>query len=875
MPRFRFFLLLAALASCAGAGADDPGFAGSWGAASMAFHVVHPGGPLRVGLEVARRDPASVRDVLFWQFYDAEERPVARRMERFAEPTRSVLVTELAAAPAGIYQLRYASSGVGVRLDTHGARYGVLACRARLTGVRQGWIYVPEGAREVSVATYAAKATLSDEAGERVLWRSGDEPLRAEPGRVLRLDVAYDHAMSGCAVRGMPGIVCPDPATARAIGGSTVTTPDGRRFAHRFQARMWQWMRERRPPDFAAEPARLADRADEWLADPRHAGLLGITGPLNFVPRILAEQNLDPASPDYGLGTSAAWLGPAYVVDAPCNPYRGNPALRDRIVLQEFAHLLKLTENGTFNGNDWEGYAGVDALGFRKRAAQFGLVAPLLERDLRELWTEGVVRVMDTLGLRRVSCENQTSHWCLDHWLLAEGSGDEVYRELARYFAEGLASPKHNPFMVTGYQQERYGPDATYQGLACAQQAIYYRYSGDENAREGLRRIYDLFNHTVAPEPDGTPRGASSFSHRTSGSWVQRQYSAGVHLMAPFLPEAGVWFPDHDPAEVRARNLDHVRRHLDPSWDDAWFERNTRWYTSYAYHPWLAYFHTYVFPMEVVKRGEWPATREALSFDNRNDEFVFARGRGYYAAMYTGRTSHEWVRKSIKPRPTPAGWERQEGVWVPTTGDAKKNAWTPTQGLCLVWVPGYGNWVLGKGWHVYTTQGTRADLPGGSVAWPDYYSCETAIDAAGRTVRQDLRLFDQPVAVRRELAFADDAFRLDLSLSAEDGFAPNRLVEQFPFLDKEGLVVDCRRGEDWQEAGAPGSALGGVSAARFRNGAGRGVELAFARPVDVSFGAPSRHQGQTMRLFEVDWGGSLRKGETRELRCRIAPLAAD
>lgn len=875
MPRPPALALLAVLFSGILLPAADPAFAGDWGGGSLAFYVVHPGGPLRLGIELSRGETLSSRDLLFWQFHDADERPVARRIERFAdgEKTRAVTVADLPEAPAGVYQLRYATVGVRVRLETNGAAYGVLACRSRQAGVRQAWLYVPEGASEVSVPTYAAKAALADEQGQP-LWASGDQPLAVQPGQVLRLDIAYDNPMGNFAVRGLPGILCPDPETARTIRGSVETTADGRHFPHRFQARMWEWMRERTAADFAVEPVSLAGLADEWLADPRHAGLLGITGPLNFVPRILAEQNLDPVSPGYGLGTVAAWLGPAYTVDEACNPYRRNPAILRRIVLQEFAHYLKLGENGTFNADDWDGYAGVDALGFRNRAAQFGFVAPLADPALRELWTEGAVRVMDTLGLRRVSCENQTSHWCLDLWLMAEGSGDEAYLELARYFTLGLATPEFNPFMVTGYQQERYGPDATYQGLAAAQQAIYYRFSGDETARAGLRRIYDLFNHTVAPEPDGTMRGASNFSHRTTGSWVNRQYDGGVRLMADQLAEAGVWHRNLDLEEERAKNLEHIRKHLEPAWDDEWFQRNERWYKAYAYHPWLGYFHHYVFPTGEIRRGDWPALSPEPFFRNRNGEFVFARRPGYYAALYVGRTSSEWVRDSIRPVPCPAGWEEKDGALVPG-GGAGKNGWQPTQGLSLVWFPGYGNWLLGMNWNVYTIQGTRADLADGAVAWPDYYRHRAEISEEKGSVAETGQLFDQPLQFRRTTTLAEAALHFEVVLVAETGFTPERLVEQFPFLDKEGLLLRWRSGGEWTEcpaADSTGRRVEAVAALQFRLPSGAGVELVFAEPKDIAFGLPVRHLGQTLRRIEVDWGGAFAPGETRRLACRLAPL---
>ena len=92
--------------------------------------------------------------------------------------------------------------------------------------------------------------------------------------------------------------------------------------------------------------------------------------------------------------------------------------------------------------------------------------------------------------------------------------------------------------MQTGYQQEAYGPDASYQGLSTCIQAAYYRLSNDTVARDGLQRIFNLFNHTVVPEPDGSKVGATNFSHRTKMPWTHTQYGAGIPLLQGILPEA-------------------------------------------------------------------------------------------------------------------------------------------------------------------------------------------------------------------------------------------------------------------------------------------------------------------------------------------------
>jgi len=856
-----------------------PGFPGPFTAAGLAHYVIHQGGPLTVRLEATRPSAELVNNggikiphAIFWQFYDADGRLVAQQYYRFADDGElaKTFSTELDEAPAGIYQFRYAKSPgapLATTLTTQPPTgSGVMPCRTRMSDITDAWLYVPANAREVRFSTYATDAELLDETGKTLGKSSAGKPIPVTPGTVVRVRV--QRAAGRFGIRGLPPILCPDAATARAIGGSVEIAPNGRVLAHKFQLRMRQWMHGLTPADLAVEEQDLAKLETEWLADPRNAGLLGIMGPFNHLPRILQDQILDPADPEYGLGTNTSWLGPVYVIDKPLNPYRRKRAILNRILLHEFATFLKLSENGTFKADNWYGYAGGDAMAFRQRAFQFGYVAPHIDPALRDLWFEGVSKVLARLGMTRVTCENQTAHWPLDLHMVYVGSGREVYRTMARDYIAAMEDPALNTFMKTGYQQEAYGPDATYQGLCTAQQAIYFKYSGDSAAREGLRRVYDLFNHTVAPEPDGTMQGASSFSHRTQGSWVIRQYNGGLRLMANELPEAGVWYRDHDPEARRKEAVEEIRVGLRTRWDDAWYEENMRWLSTYAYHPWVAFFHRYVFPFGDVRAGPWPALSETPFFKNLNNEFVFVKRARYYAVVYNGRTSHAWARARHQAVPHPKGWELQEGKLVPATASAGKGRWCQTQGLCLFWTPQLGNCLLGKNWNVYTAQMTRADLADGKVAWPDYWTLEGSVDADSANVVQYLRLFDQPVAVHRSLAFTEEGVRLRVELNAESDFAAERIVEQFPFLHKEGLRVRFGQDDSWSDTPGPG-----VSTVRFEIGERGAVELRFTRPFAVRLRPPCRHYRQDIGCLEVPLGTTLSAGERRSFECMITGMA--
>ena len=853
---------------------------------SMAFFIVHHGGPLAAEFVVNRPNtelpagPVRVPHAVFWQFYDADERLVKQEYHKFTDEAdrRRSFRAELADAKAGIYQLRYAKSqGNKMTVDLRtepAASFGVMPCRARLGRGKEGqfantFLYVPPALSSLTLHTYAARIALLEPTGEVVGETSKkDVKLEVTAGRVYGVQVKSGYERSAVGISGVPPILCPDETTARSIRGSVEFAPDGRMLHHKFQVRMWHWMQGLKRRELKVRAKRLLPLKELWLEDPRNAGLVGIDAPFNHIPRILRDQDLDRKSKTYGQGTSTSWLGPAYVIDEPFNPYRRNRAVLNRILLYEFSKLLALKENGTFDANDWNHYSGGDGLGYRKRAFQFGYVAPLTEDRLQELWFEGACRVLNRWAFSRVTCENQSSHWMLDLYMLYLGSGREVYKTLAHDFALAFYDPKLNSFMKTGYQQERYGPDSTYSGLCASNQAIYYEFSRDEVAREGLRKTYDLFNHTVAPEPEGRLLGASNFCHRTAGSWVHRQYNAGLHLMSDEVPEAGVWYPEKaDVEKVRAQAFERIEKHLGTRWDDAWYKENMRWLDGYAYHPWTSFFHRYRFPFRGLVKGTWPALQAERFDKNFNDEFFFIRRPSYYAAVYTGSTMYSWVKAQRKPVPHCAGWETEGGILKPMTAAAKRAIWWPTQGLSMFWTPSFGNFLLGKNWNVYTAQTLRADRGDGEVSWQDYWGFTREHDADRHALTLKSPMIDLPVTVTRQLAFLETGIRQEVQVTFTGSVNVTRLVEQIPFLKKEGMEILFRNDEKWGPTAGTQS-----SGVWLGDSQGNGVALTFTSPVRLSEGTPTQHYKQTIGLLEIDLGSQFSEGETPGLSYLIEAM---
>ena len=336
--------------------------------------------------------------------------------------------------------------------------------------------------------------------------------------------------------------------------------------------------------------------------------------------------------------------------------------------------------------------------------------------------------------------------------------------------------------------------------------------------------------------------------------------------MAGELSEAAVWYADADPAAERAADLEAIKQGLRTNWDDAWYEQNMRWLTSYAGHPWTGFFTKYVFPPGKIAEGTWPVLASERFARNVNDEFVFIRRPGYYAAVYTGNTSHRWVRDAVKGEPITGNWEMQDGILQPMDANAKKTAWNPTQGLSMLWTPGYGSCVLGANWNVYTAQMLRADLPDGQVSWPDYWEFEHEWDADNSILTLRQRMFDLPVAVTRQMAFEEDGLRQTVEVSREEPGVAESLVEQIPYVRKDGVVVLFREGDTWaeaEEAVASEMWIGGA--------AGEGVRFSFASPVTLRKGITSRNHGLDLGLIEVALGAETQAGISYLMR----PMARD
>jgi hypothetical protein len=850
----KFLIILCILAT--GLSSYAKNLPGPFKAEGLAFYFVHDGGPLKCSLKI---DASKNKDAkVFCRFLNADEFSVDKILLHIpAGKTDTASFDYGPNAPKGIYQVKVSGLNYVVTPSSIPERsFGVMPMRCMLTSTSAEqfsdvYFIITANAEEFMLQPWGKAVTLTAPSGKKYVIASSKifkHKANDERGKVWKLSTGNSRLAMG----GMPWILCGDAETAKAINGSLEQSSDGKYFAHKYQVKMHEWMQNLTDKELEVKPYDPRKYAKEFKNDPYSGWLLGDWGLMTHIDQIVKRQILDRnigvnkfGHAQYGESPNHTALAAVYTLDRSFNPYYKDPAIARRMLLADFRVLLCLKENDTLY-NDWNQYSGGDAIGWARVCSSFGYAGAMLKGDpMWKEWQEGMTRIADRFSMFRVSCENQSSHWLYIYLMLAQGTGNPVYRQLAKEYATGLCIPENNPFLKTGYQQEAFGPDATYQGLGACYQAVYFLKTGDENVKKALSIIYNFFNHTVAPEPDGKVFGASNFSHRTAGSWVNRQYNGGVYLLAGILPEAAAW----------------RRKGISPPPAETFLKQLPFPASKYTESPHLMDYATSIFSgfenyqlgaVSTLPGAKFPVESSQNFTRNFNNEFIAVRRPAYYALVYCGKTAEEWTKQRRKLKP-----ENKKPVYK----------WNQIQGLSMFWTPKYGNGILAMNWNGNTPQMIRADLPDGKCSFPDYWSLESKYDEKENALSLKNDLVDLPVTVTRKIGFSDKGIEQDIALSFNDDVKVKDLYEQIPFLkNKTGLKISFKINGKWSET--PGVA----KAIKFIDAKGNGFELIFDEPHDCDFGPESTYRKQLMGSIRIYLGKEFKKGQNLSLKYSISPI---
>jgi len=808
---------------------------------------------------------------------------------------QAVLDETVELAAAGVYQVRLTAYGpLAVRVELPRALpWGWCAQNGRFLPFagqpRTMHLFVPPHAEQLRLQ--GGPVRVFDEGGAELadLEAGGSATIPvAQTGAVWRVELPADGWRLTAA--DLPFILCPTEEAARAIRGSVEVLDDGTVVCHRFQARVAEVLREVLAPEHVGDTdaliVPLAERREAWLADPLRSALL-MRSYLPTIEPSLRSQNLDPqshwggsldgwqefagkpgaegrwdrlhgieglyagASSDYDWAAEHLALAATY--EDPTNPYFGREELLWRAAAAALRDLMALSEPEVWPGvADLDPYPGVMAFAIgNKTLPVYGRAAPHLPERVREVWTEGVRRIIDRSyadGL--VSCRNQSAHYLVSHQALADGSGDPLYRAMVRLWARRWLRGMD----PSGYHMEAIGPDASYIGMTHWYEAVYYRMSADAVVLESLRRSYGLFNHTVGPEPDGRMLGGFNFNHRVGEGFYLEQFSGAKGILHDVLPEVGLW-ADEPPTEA----------HVEDARASVAAFLNAPTVPPYPRHT----TPRYLYFAEPDRSGVWPCMEPAPFLRVVDDEWLFVNRPGYYAVCYLGKPAGDYYIR------------RREDFRAPYPDDgesagadlADMKAITPFVGggLSGVWTRDYGHSLMAANWSPTTHHGVIATDADGLRWWEDYHAHEHAVDADAGTLSVTGRIEGQPVTYERRYVFGDDALEVAVTLIAEEDVQLGRLVECVPI---------ARGG--WKARGATleagGQDAGAVAASVFRvtDDTGAGVEFALDAEHDLTLVPEGlKTYGWRQLQFgrvEITLPASLAAGETVELRYVIRPV---
>ena len=824
------------------------------------FYFEHAGGPFEVSLQASHPGVNSakkqVTPALLATLYDPEGHP----LEDFywydeTDAKQFALTRRIENAQSGFWELRVSvSRACGIQYQVQSLpnpEYAILASRCWIwhqdtLNFAKSWFMVPEDQQKpLEVFSKNVTVRVANLGGEELLnFANGSRKLALNPGEVFQLDLSTESPKwNWSGIGGMPVIYCPNPELARRLAAGRHRGLNGQLVALGFQKRFLEWRETLKGTDLNVEIANLENLKEIFLAHPESRALLNIDGPLAALEFLLASQNLDESKPDFGSARyDMGALAFLYRLDKPYNPYFRHPALLKRIslaglyklALGPLAYYYPMKENGT--GQEISSnYAGGDAMIMVSDALVFDLLKEDLGVELHALWSEALGYPLRRLFNVRESCENQTAHLPVKLWLYGQATEKPLFQQIARNYLRDMTNLERNPFLRTGYLQESYGADATYQGLSNSLLAFYAYFAKDPEADRLLDTIFTFLNHTVVPEPDHSIFGASGFSHRTMGGWYIGQYGGGTRLAADRLSSAACW---HQAPKTPFLE-DECDRLLKWIRKDAldYYKNLPHVAFSYSFAPFAKIW--YEIPKVVVRQGAQLPVMEKDSFRRSfGNEFLFVRQPSYYSGHYFGRSSSRSVHFAKNP-PLSSDWQEKDGVWT----TAKRVIFMPLQGPQLFWTPQYGSALVSMNWNLFTHWTVRLE-DNGQYDWVDYWKGNQEYNEKGDILTYQQEFQKHAVQLKRVVHFGGEelAFSLKLSALPVSGFA----IEQFPWPVRKDTRVEFQQGDEWVP-----EATSQITALRWINSGKHGVLAKFASPITIRVGKTFQDQGKTIATLDV------------------------
>jgi hypothetical protein len=763
------------------------------------------------------------------------------------------------------------------------------------SSVAKTFVYIPPHAEYLKIQ--GEGVCVRDENGQQVFPGSDYKPqamvtVPIQKTRVIWTFEFPDPKTWSFSAAGFPVILCSDEKAAETIHASVIELPDGTVVCHQFQVRIAEILPKLLAPENVGKPGDfplpLNGNKEAWLENPvRNSLLLESYNLFPVLFKALTQQNLDSASHWSGSMGFEAWkdkagkpppenrwdrfhvppgcafgasggngekvvftdyggaLARAAFLDVPFNPYFGRKELLYRAAAVALRDLMTLPEDEVWFGTGDPGnaetnpYPGFTAFAIPWRNfPEYSLVAPYMPEEVRSVWTEGLQHVFDRhYPDFFVACMNQSAHYLAGWEMFAEGTQDPRYRDLARQYADRFARDA-NP---GGYCQEACGPDCSYAGIQHWFMAVNYRMSGNPVMLEAVRKSYNFFNHTVAPEPDGNPIGGFNFAHRTPGGFQSESWRGARGILDDVLPEVGLWSGAPRSAAAAQTQKEAAARKLSEQLDQPLGEG----------HEMLEWPRYQYWTDKPDRSRPWPAQEAASFIRDIGGELVAIKRPAYYTAIYTGHPAPFLLTKEILRRALPFDMESAgANPWDLYPID-EMTAATPFVGggLTLFWMPKYGNALLAANCSPLCHHGLVSVDKTGQRWWEDYYAASRTLDKEKGELTVTGQLEKQPVRYERHYRFNDQSIEIRVVLTASEDVAFAEMFENLPVL---GGTVKINGAEIQVEGEKPEPSVAQTAAAKEAPPVSAEEALREAKGKDVPRTAVRKSSAQASRFAIVD-----------------------
>lgn len=875
---------------------------------ALTIYIVGDGQPATAHVTINRASPSVADRIMFRVFDPDERLISKQYVERASTTQNPWLDQTVNLPASGVYQIRVTSgnsvSSVGVTLS-RSLHWGVSFQNGTYSGWTNPpnqpnqpatlYAYVPPKAETFQLG-FVPNGVVTIKDGAKIIPAVIPDKQDRVEVNVPRTNVIWTFTFSTAAnwsfrAADFPLILCPTPEAAAAIRASVEVMPDGTVVCHKFQRRILETLpglltrANVGDVDLDHMVKRLIDTKPQWLADPERNGwLLHEYSIFRRVDPALRYQNVDPKSHWAGaMGTGdnntqwwkwrlqqtapvnrwdrlksiGLWAGTslrengenvalahAVTIDGNFNPYYGDTRILNRAAVTSLSDLLVLGEDEAWRdvGSDLDPYPGNSAFPIGQKTLEtFSLVGPRITPALRDLWAEGLRRLLDRqYPMYLTTARNQSSHFLTAFQQFAIGTGKEEDAQAARAYARRFIQE----LSPAGYPMESNGPDTSYAGMSHYHMAVYAREANDQVMLDAIQKSYRFFNHTVAPEPNGSMLGAYNFSHRVADSFANEQWMGARGITAD-IPEVALW-------PVSSGGVTDSRlNNTTPSGDFA-----------------TSRYHYYRQPNA---SGILPA-REGSSFTrNFGNELIAVKRPSYYAGVFVGKPVPPGPSSTAAYLPYKSAYQQQE-IAGETTGGTVPNIRQITPylggGLSLFWTPAYGNALLATNWAPTTHHGLIAtEFDGAHRYWEDYFATQFQLD--NNILKITGKIESHPVTYTRTYTFRDNEIVLSLQLTATANVQFSKLVETLPLAAggaKPGTQIQV-----------PGESGGQAVTQSFNvvNNANSGMTVLFDQPTTVKVQRNGLKSGSLqINRVEIVLPSQLQKGQTVTLNYRLRPTEA-